>query len=495
MEGIDPAETYVYYFSPVGSEMIVSMSDYNYLSTDNGSTWQQFLADYSYLLYYDALRVGNSILLGVGSGVVIPNDELANATDVSWSNDGFLAWYRIGMYSEDDRIYANGAYTTTTEWVARSTDNGIEWGYMNLDPSLTMSAAPWIELNGTVYAGGRNENNGRAAIITAAGADGEWLITSTLPRAGFVSAFDVRGDSILAAITADNGTGYLYFSTNNGTTWKLLNTTSETYRIVKFLGRNMYVTDLYWHPYLSFNGGLTWDDPFSNSPRLFFTTAVITGDGFALAIGNKIDYDNEVIAPEIYRSTDDGVTWKLEKQGIPSGAVLDNATIDKAFGVVYISTDPERWVYSTNPPSSSVYVSSDKGISWNKFDSDLPQASRLFVGNEFVFAQGDQGLYRAPKVFSSVDDEYASNDAQPEINIYPNPTFGSTTITFRLQKSDQIRIAIYDLLGNEVSELVSAHYPAGTYELRWEAPNMTPGAYTIRIVTSNGSASAAILKF
>jgi len=51
---------------------------------------------------------------------------------------------------------------------------------------------------------------------------------------------------------------------------------------------------------------------------------------------------------------------------------------------------------------------------------------------------------------------------------YPNPFNPSTTIRFNLPKSAQVRLSIYNLLGQEIVVLVDEKLSAGLHELRWD---------------------------
>ena len=50
---------------------------------------------------------------------------------------------------------------------------------------------------------------------------------------------------------------------------------------------------------------------------------------------------------------------------------------------------------------------------------------------------------------------------------YPNPFNNSTTIHFGLPTSEQVRLSVYNLAGQEVAELVRGQYRAGNYALSW----------------------------
>ncbi len=70
---------------------------------------------------------------------------------------------------------------------------------------------------------------------------------------------------------------------------------------------------------------------------------------------------------------------------------------------------------------------------------------------------------------------------------YPNPFNPSTRIDFTTGKSASIRIAVYDLLGREISVLASETFPAGFYYAEWDGRNgdgqqMPSGVYYVRMI-------------
>jgi len=48
-----------------------------------------------------------------------------------------------------------------------------------------------------------------------------------------------------------------------------------------------------------------------------------------------------------------------------------------------------------------------------------------------------------------------------------------------------VQLKIYDVLGNEVATLVNEEKPAGSYELTWNAGNLSSDIYFYRIQTGN----------
>jgi hypothetical protein len=70
---------------------------------------------------------------------------------------------------------------------------------------------------------------------------------------------------------------------------------------------------------------------------------------------------------------------------------------------------------------------------------------------------------------------------------YPNPFNPSTTIEFALAKPGWVTLKIYNILGEEVAELVSENLSAGSYKYDWSRPTgMASGVYYYRLETDHG---------
>lgn len=64
---------------------------------------------------------------------------------------------------------------------------------------------------------------------------------------------------------------------------------------------------------------------------------------------------------------------------------------------------------------------------------------------------------------------------------YPNPFNPATLIRFNLPYESKIRLIVYNMLGQEIRELVNSVTPAGTYEVLFNAGNLSSGVYYYKI--------------
>jgi hypothetical protein len=71
---------------------------------------------------------------------------------------------------------------------------------------------------------------------------------------------------------------------------------------------------------------------------------------------------------------------------------------------------------------------------------------------------------------------------------YPNPFNPSTAITFALPQAGNVKLAVYNLLGQEVQILVNGFKSEGTHTVNFEAKNLNSGIYLYKL-EANGISS------
>jgi hypothetical protein len=69
---------------------------------------------------------------------------------------------------------------------------------------------------------------------------------------------------------------------------------------------------------------------------------------------------------------------------------------------------------------------------------------------------------------------------------YPNPFNPTTQISYSIAEDAFITLKIYDMLGNEVTELVNSNQSAGNYKANFNAAELSSGIYIYRLTAMNG---------
>lgn len=68
---------------------------------------------------------------------------------------------------------------------------------------------------------------------------------------------------------------------------------------------------------------------------------------------------------------------------------------------------------------------------------------------------------------------------------YPNPFNPSTTINFQIPESRHVKILVYNILGQQVANLVDKELNAGSYKVTFDASHLTSGIYFYSINAGN----------
>ena len=68
---------------------------------------------------------------------------------------------------------------------------------------------------------------------------------------------------------------------------------------------------------------------------------------------------------------------------------------------------------------------------------------------------------------------------------YPNPFNPSTTISFTLPESGNIKLIVYNTIGQQITELVNGFQEAGIHTINFNGENLPSGVYFYRLETKN----------
>lgn len=73
------------------------------------------------------------------------------------------------------------------------------------------------------------------------------------------------------------------------------------------------------------------------------------------------------------------------------------------------------------------------------------------------------------------------------VNISQNPVRKNAVITFSTPDPGCVNVAIYDVQGKKVREILNAYRPAGIHGINFEVENIESGVYFVRLNTHNFS--------
>ncbi len=70
---------------------------------------------------------------------------------------------------------------------------------------------------------------------------------------------------------------------------------------------------------------------------------------------------------------------------------------------------------------------------------------------------------------------------------YPNPFNPSTTIKYSIPESGNVKLIVYNFLGEKVATLVNGYKEAGTYRVNFNASKLSSGVYYYKIQSNRFS--------
>ena len=94
--------------------------------------------------------------------------------------------------------------------------------------------------------------------------------------------------------------------------------------------------------------------------------------------------------------------------------------------------------------------------------------------------------------FNTFSLNYESSDlAQPAGfaigDAYPNPFNPVTSFEFNMPEDGFVQIAVFDINGRMVAELINDYKVAGTYPVSWDANDHSSGVYMLHMISGKFS--------
>ncbi len=142
-------------------------------------------------------------------------------------------------------------------------------------------------------------------------------------------------------------------------------------------------------------------------------------------------------------------------------------------------------------------------IQW-KLPEDLSysEASAFYTGGTDGFPVGDLNWFPDKKVewedqMTAIESDQYNNVTAKDFRLYqnyPNPFNPVTEISYQLNKAGLVKLTVFNMLGQQVEEIVNTRQAAGVHRVQWDAGNeMTSGIYYYRLETDGFKATKKML--
>lgn len=153
---------------------------------------------------------------------------------------------------------------------------------------------------------------------------------------------------------------------------------------------------------------------------------------------------------------------------------------NKIFGIYFNDSKRDNEIYFlSNPQDQYIYQSN------YNYGIDLIE-NRLLISKEFD-RDNKTGIdiYATEVQINKLDfnDEYFYLPVKSDVlyNNYPNPFNSKTKIVYELLAYHNVKLAIYNVLGEEVIVLVNQNQDKGIYEVEFDASSLASGVYFYRL--------------
>jgi photosystem II stability/assembly factor-like uncharacterized protein len=370
-----------------------------------------------------------------------------------------------------------------------------QWVKVSQDSSITGTSWNFDSNQSKIYAAGYN-----LYVSTNEGTDWTDVILPGYFN-GYVNDVDVNENWIYVG----TGMGF-HFSSDNGNTWFRSGTFTQNIRNLashsNFILASVFASGLL---YRSTDYGYTWAQlsPLPGSPYDIEDIYEHNGNFY---VGT---YEKG-----IYFSTNNGDSWIRITEGGVSGQGQTIRTFSSSDSLIYSggvytfkSTDSGySWQKLFNAPifpiqivannnliftaSNGVFMSEDYGQNWVDVSYGLPDScicSGIFLTDEYIITAIQLGgiWRRNLSEITSVKNEDMHLNSYELSQNFPNPFNPSTKIKYSIPKSDIVQIKVYDILGKEIRTLLNVYKQAGTYEVVFDASDLTSGVYFYKIISGS----------
>lgn len=290
-------------------------------------------------------------------------------------------------------------------------------------------------------------------------------------------------------------------TTNGGNSWEnytanqsIGGTSGNMWRRVDFIDKNVgYFFPTGVNPQIlhkTTDGGKNWS-PLSNAPGGLYL----------------IKFYNEKIG-FLMKVTDSGIVLYRTIDGGDSFTTIN--TLMKGTGgsdLEFVPGDSSKiWFAPYDASIAYLYYSEDMGTTWTeKFLNPSTSSIRdiVFTDENHGWILCNDGVlfhYNNSGVGGTSIEEI-NNITPTEFNLennYPNPFNPSTTINYTIPKGENVRLEIYNSLGEIVNTLLDGYKDAGNHSIFWNGKDsngnsLSSGIYFYRLINSSNTISKKMI--
>jgi hypothetical protein len=153
---------------------------------------------------------------------------------------------------------------------------------------------------------------------------------------------------------------------------------------------------------------------------------------------------------------------------------------NKIFGIYFNDSKRDNEIYLLSDPQDQYIYQSDYNYGMDLIENKLLISKEFDRGNKTGF-----DIFATEVNIDKLDfnDEYFYWPVKSDVlyNNYPNPFNSNTKIVYELLAYHNVKLAIYNVLGEEVKVLVNQNQEKGLYEVEFDASALASGVYFYRL--------------
>lgn len=132
----------------------------------------------------------------------------------------------------------------------------------------------------------------------------------------------------------------------------------------------------------------------------------------------------------------------------------------------------------------------------NKMVNAWENSSINYFNIEFTdapFIDSENIYFNQITFYSDVKNQLNDIPSTFHVTNYPNPFNPETTIEYNLPEPGNVKVEIYNLLGQKIKTLEKGEKKAGTHKVKFSAGNLSSGTYLCRIIHQNKSITKKLI--
>jgi hypothetical protein len=222
-----------------------------------------------------------------------------------------------------------------------------------------------------------------------------------------------------------------------------------------------------------------------------------SGSGTMMPVMSKATFDDNIIGAgyQIYMDSNGKIIFKLQDDSTSSVVSTEDIAVNNGdwefIALIRDKSKKELRIYNNGKISQSAIDST----------TDISNANMMYIAGNASGAYFYNGILDDVRIYRNViSDEGIQNLYQDgvtrlsnngtviipgdlSLSNYPNPFNNQTNISYSLPESSNVKLYIYNLLGEIIAEHIEDYKPAGIHTYHFNANYLSSGVYLCRLET------------